>query len=151
VAAREDGLTHKALSLTPSRTLVTPYCKRICPRRRTTRGRGSPYCSPLCSVSRRPIWAGTRSDNLLVGPGTPRGRNTDKTFSKKDSIVLPNLPCGRNINFNNHTHSFLRLCKNKVKLCTSGGLNLGCSLNAHTNLTNRTHILCFIKTKSYDI
>jgi hypothetical protein len=25
---------------------------------------------PLCSVSRRPIWAGTRSDNLLVGPGT---------------------------------------------------------------------------------
>jgi hypothetical protein len=25
----------------------------------------------LCSVSRRPIWAGTRSDNLLVGPGTP--------------------------------------------------------------------------------
>jgi hypothetical protein len=33
--------------------------------------------SPLCSVSRRPIWAGTRSDNLLVGLGTPRGRNTD--------------------------------------------------------------------------
>jgi hypothetical protein len=32
---------------------------------------GSPYCSPLCSVSRRPIWAGTRSDNLLVDPGTP--------------------------------------------------------------------------------
>jgi hypothetical protein len=25
----------------------------------------------LCSVSRRPIWAGARSDNLLVGPGTP--------------------------------------------------------------------------------
>jgi hypothetical protein len=38
---------------------------------------GSPYCSPLCSVSRRPIWGGTRSDNLLVGPGTPRGRNAD--------------------------------------------------------------------------
>jgi hypothetical protein len=33
--------------------------------------RGSPFCSPLCSVPRRPIWAGTRSDNLLVGPGTP--------------------------------------------------------------------------------
>jgi hypothetical protein len=32
---------------------------------------------PLCSVSRRPIWAGTRSDNLLVGPGTPRGQNVD--------------------------------------------------------------------------
>jgi hypothetical protein len=34
--------------------------------------------SPLCSVSRRPIWTGTRSDNLLVDPGTPRGRNADK-------------------------------------------------------------------------
>jgi hypothetical protein len=40
---------------------------------------GSPYCFPPCvSVSRRPIWAGTRSDNLLVGPGTPRGQNADK-------------------------------------------------------------------------
>jgi hypothetical protein len=60
-------------SLSPSRTLVNPYCKRIRPGRRTTRGRGFPLLfSPLCSVSRRPIWAGTRSDNLLVGPGTPR-------------------------------------------------------------------------------
>jgi hypothetical protein len=25
----------------------------------------------LCSIPRQPIWAGTRSDNLLVGPGTP--------------------------------------------------------------------------------
>jgi hypothetical protein len=33
---------------------------------------------PLCPVSRRPIWAGTRSDNLLIGPGTPQGRNADK-------------------------------------------------------------------------
>jgi hypothetical protein len=31
---------------------------------------GSPF-PPLCSISRRPIWAGTRSDNLLVGPRTP--------------------------------------------------------------------------------
>jgi hypothetical protein len=32
VAAREDGLTHRltlSLSLSPTRTLVTPYCKRI--------------------------------------------------------------------------------------------------------------------------
>jgi hypothetical protein len=34
----------------------------------------SPCCfPPLCSVSRRPIWAGTRTDNLLVGLGTPPG------------------------------------------------------------------------------
>jgi hypothetical protein len=73
VAARENGLVDNlSLSLSPSRTLVTPYCKCIRPRRRTTRGRGFPLLFfPLCSVSRRPIWAGTRSDNLLVGPGTP--------------------------------------------------------------------------------
>jgi hypothetical protein len=73
-----------SLSLSPSRTLVTPYCKRIRPGRRTTRGRGFPLLfPPLCSVSRRPIWAGTRSDNLLVGPGTPRGRNADNIVLRK--------------------------------------------------------------------
>jgi hypothetical protein len=36
------------LSLSPTRTLVTPYCKRIRPGRRTTRGRGFPLLfSPL--------------------------------------------------------------------------------------------------------
>jgi hypothetical protein len=44
--------------------------------------------SPLCSVSRRPIWAGTRSDNLLVGPGTPRGRNADN-FLLPLLVVVP--------------------------------------------------------------
>jgi hypothetical protein len=34
---RENGPTRKALSLSPSRTLVTPYCKCIRPGRRTTR------------------------------------------------------------------------------------------------------------------
>jgi hypothetical protein len=34
--------TRLSLSLPPSRTLVTPYCKRIRPGRRTTRGRGFP-------------------------------------------------------------------------------------------------------------
>jgi hypothetical protein len=45
---------------------------------------GFPFyaCLPLVfppsrSVSRRLIWAGARGDNLLVGPGTPRGRNAD--------------------------------------------------------------------------
>jgi hypothetical protein len=36
-----------------------------------TRPRFPLIVSPLCSVSRRPIWVGTRSDDLLVGPGTP--------------------------------------------------------------------------------
>jgi hypothetical protein len=151
VAARENGLTGRlSLSLSPSRTLITPYCKRIRPGRRITRAavpsfvplvfhlapthlgwdtqrqfthrsrdppgskrrqlapngltgrlslslslslanacnpllqahppwaqdntsRGFLFCSPLCSISHRPIWAGTRSDNLLVDPRTPRG------------------------------------------------------------------------------
>jgi hypothetical protein len=38
----------------------------------------SGFFHPSCSVSRRPIWAGARGDNLLVGPGTPRVRNADK-------------------------------------------------------------------------
>jgi hypothetical protein len=71
-----------SLSLSPSRTLVTPYCKCTRPGRRTTRRpRVSPFACllfpPSCSVLRRPIWAGTRGDNLLVGPGTPRGRNAN--------------------------------------------------------------------------
>jgi hypothetical protein len=45
--------TRLSLSLSPLRTLVTPYCKRIRPRRRTTRGRGFPLLfSPLCVPSR---------------------------------------------------------------------------------------------------
>jgi hypothetical protein len=73
-----------SLSLSPTRTLVTPYCKRISPRRRTTRRSRFPLTvpPPLCSVSRRPIWTRTRSDNLLVGPGTPRGRNADSTVRR---------------------------------------------------------------------
>jgi hypothetical protein len=40
-------------SLTPSRTLVTPYCKRIRPGRRTTRGRSFPsLVFPPCAPSR---------------------------------------------------------------------------------------------------
>jgi hypothetical protein len=47
VAARENRLAD-SLSLSPSRTLVTPYCKRIRLGRRTTRGRSFPLLfSPL--------------------------------------------------------------------------------------------------------
>jgi hypothetical protein len=75
----EDGTARAGLSLPPMRTLVTPYCKRTRPGRGTnTKVAGFPFyaCLPLVfppshSVSRRPIWAGARGDNLLVGPGTP--------------------------------------------------------------------------------
>jgi hypothetical protein len=64
---RTSRCTRLSLSLSPTRTLVTPTASA------STLGAGqheaavSPYYfPPLCSVSRRPIWAGTRSDNLLV-------------------------------------------------------------------------------------
>jgi hypothetical protein len=54
---RENGLTHKALalSLSPTQTLVTPYCKRIHPpwAQDNMKAAGSPYCSPpFCVLSR---------------------------------------------------------------------------------------------------
>jgi hypothetical protein len=69
VAAREDGLTNEALSL--SRECINPLLQAHPPWAQDNTSRGSLFCSPLRSISRRPIWAGTRSDNLLVGPGTP--------------------------------------------------------------------------------
>jgi hypothetical protein len=49
---RADTQSH-ALPLSPSRTLVTPYCKRIRPGRRTTRGRSFPsLVFPPCAPSR---------------------------------------------------------------------------------------------------
>jgi hypothetical protein len=47
VAAWEDGLIDRlSLSLSPSRTLVTPYCKRIRPGQRITRAAAFPPCVP---------------------------------------------------------------------------------------------------------
>jgi hypothetical protein len=64
-----------SLSLSPSRTLVTPLLQAHSTwAQDNTKAMGFPFAvsHPLsCSVSRRPIWAGTRDDNLLVGPGTP--------------------------------------------------------------------------------
>jgi hypothetical protein len=100
----EDGTTRAGLSLSPTRTLVTPYCKRTRPGRGTTR---RPQVSPLRlspsgfppsrSVSRRPIWAGAHDDNLLVGPGTPRGRNADNGRWKMDKNIEENTIIGRRV------------------------------------------------------
>jgi hypothetical protein len=44
LAAREDGTAHAGLSPPPTRTLVTPYCKRTRPGRRTnTKAAGFPF------------------------------------------------------------------------------------------------------------
>jgi hypothetical protein len=67
VAAREDGLTDRlSLSLADA---CNPLLQAHPP---WAQDNTEPRFSPsLCSVSRRPIWAGAHSDNLLVGPGTP--------------------------------------------------------------------------------
>jgi hypothetical protein len=37
--------------------------------------------SPLCSISRQPIWAGTRIDKFTRRSRDPRGRNADNYIS----------------------------------------------------------------------
>jgi hypothetical protein len=61
-----------SLSLSLSRTLVTPTTST------------PPWCEitraaffPLCSISRQPIWAGTRSDKFTRRSRDPPGRNAD--------------------------------------------------------------------------
>jgi hypothetical protein len=59
---REDGLMSRlslSLSLSPSRTLVTPYCKRIHPGRRTTRSRDFPLLV-FCLASTHLGWGTQR-------------------------------------------------------------------------------------------
>jgi hypothetical protein len=72
-------------SLPPAWTLVTPYCKRTrpgCGANTKVAGSTSHAClppaasPPFRSASRRPIWAGARDDDLLIGPGTPPGFET---------------------------------------------------------------------------
>jgi hypothetical protein len=75
--ARENELTNR-LTLSPSRTLVTPTTSSS-PWRRITR----PAFSPLCSISRQPIWAGTRNDNFTR-------RSRDPPRSKRRQIESQN-------------------------------------------------------------
>jgi hypothetical protein len=65
---RADEQAH-SLSLANA---CNPYYERI-PLRRITRA----AFSPLCSISRQPIWAETRSDNFTLRSRDPPGRNTD--------------------------------------------------------------------------
>jgi hypothetical protein len=63
-----------SLSLSPSRTLVTPYFKHIRPGRRITRAAVLPPCVPSRAD---PSGLGHATTILLVGPGTPQGRNAN--------------------------------------------------------------------------
>jgi hypothetical protein len=91
LAARENGPTRKSLALSHADACNPLLQAHPTWAQDNTKAAGFPFClspfPPSCSVSRRPIWAGTRGDNLLVGPGTPWGRNADK---KTTSPVINN-------------------------------------------------------------
>jgi hypothetical protein len=63
-----EGADEQAHSLSLARTLVTPTTNAS-PWRRIRRA----TFSPLCSISRQPIWAGTRSDNFTRRSRDPPG------------------------------------------------------------------------------
>jgi hypothetical protein len=81
LAAQENGPTRKSLALSHADACNPLLQAHPTWAQDNTKAASFPFClSPLppsCSVLRRPIWAGTRGDNLLVGPRTPQGRNTD--------------------------------------------------------------------------
>jgi hypothetical protein len=64
LAARENGTTRISLSLPPTRTLVTPYCKRTRPGRRTTR---RPRVPPFACLLLAPLRASSRADPSGLG------------------------------------------------------------------------------------
>jgi hypothetical protein len=66
--ARADEQS-RSLSLSLANA-CNPYCKRIPPWRRITR---AAFFPPLCSISRQPIWARTRSDNFTRRYRDPPG------------------------------------------------------------------------------
>jgi hypothetical protein len=82
---RENGPAHKALALALSHADACNPLLQAHPTwaQGNTKAAGFPFACffpPSCSASCRPIRAGTRSDNLLVSPGTPRGRNADNMY-----------------------------------------------------------------------
>jgi hypothetical protein len=82
--------TRLSLSLSPSRTLVTPYCKRIRPGRRTTRGCGSPYCFPLVfRLAPTHLGWDTQRQFTRRSRDPPRGRNADKCLKAKGVKLNP--------------------------------------------------------------
>jgi hypothetical protein len=86
VAAREDRLTDRlSLSLSLANA-CNPLLQAHPPWAQDNRK--PRFSSSLCSVSRRPIWAGARSDNLLVSPGTP-GVETPTAVNK--GLLFPNV------------------------------------------------------------
>jgi hypothetical protein len=67
-----ERANEQALSLSLARTLVTPTTSTHHPWHGITRA----AFSPLCSISRQPIWAGTHSDKFIRRSRDPPGVET---------------------------------------------------------------------------
>jgi hypothetical protein len=87
-----ERVDERARSLSPPRALVTPTASAS-PWRRITRA----AFSPLCSISRQPIWAGTRSDNFTRRsrdlPGSKRRHDRQEIDSFRRNIKGQDHSC----------------------------------------------------------
>jgi hypothetical protein len=84
VVVREDGLTDR-LSLSLANA-CNPYCKHI-PLAQDNMSHVFPPCVPSRT---NPSGLGHAATILLVGPGTPRGRNADTTANSLDYDIISN-------------------------------------------------------------
>jgi hypothetical protein len=124
VVTWEDGPTNRlarSLSLSLANT-CNPYCKRIRPGRKITRAAVLPPCVPSRAD---PSGLGHAATILLVGPGTPRGRNADtqqrliieerRQLQVRQQPLIVHKHCGRGC------HRFL-LCRRQPLDLAPGNL-----------------------------
>jgi hypothetical protein len=81
-----------SLSLSPTRTLVTPYCKRIHPpwAQYNTKAAGSPYCSPPFVSRLAPTHLGWDTQRQFTRRSrAPRGRNADSWRPHHHAVLPP--------------------------------------------------------------
>jgi hypothetical protein len=101
LAARgKDGTARISLSLSPTRTLVTPYCKRTRPGRGTnTKAAGFPFHACLPPAPFSPLRASSRADPSGLGHAAtiyssvqgPPGVETPTSFIQKPLKVGPEV------------------------------------------------------------
>jgi hypothetical protein len=92
VAAREDRLTNRLSLSLPSRTLVTLYCKRIRPGRRTTRVAVPLIVSPPCVPSRGDSSGLGRATTIYSSVQGPPGSKRRQFRSKKSTGRSRSVP-----------------------------------------------------------
>jgi hypothetical protein len=155
VAARENGPTHKALalSLSPTRTLVTPYCKRIRPGRRTTRRTRFPRAvSPPFVFRLAPTHLGWDTQRQFTRrsrdpPGSKRRhystlrlyKNTKETVSLKRTQVMCAPPNDVLQVLNNLHVAHFSIYRTRGGCTTYFGLGITKMIESHMNIKTYTN------------